>query len=454
MGSQIEQFVHGLLLLLAVGTLLPLTAQARIAGALSLVGLTVSLRRSPVLELRHFILLTAQLHGLALGLQLLTSATTVMEITVANASHALLPMAALAALELLTLHLPAIRRFANDGELRLVHRTGGTLLLVGALVAIPFTVALPLSPLQAAALIVLFAALAAELVLSTCLEDSDLDPWLLWPLAAVAVAYLTHFGLIHANGLPFLCSLLVSGIAITYLGELCDRHDATRRLADPLRLPAYCLPGFVALAAMARSLVLPAGLIGANSLLIFAAAAWYFFRWMERRETLSLVLSLVIFNLSQCLLWTELRWSDPQLFLMPLGLSLIGLTQCLNRELPAEWKTGLRYAGSLAILVSPTFHIVGGGWLPLLTLMAASLVVCLLAIGLQLRPLLYSGAAFLTADLCGMVVQGSLEQTEVLWITGIALGSLVVGLGAYCENHRERLLQRVRWLTATLRAWE
>ena len=53
-----------------------------------------------------------------------------------------------------------------------------------------------------------------------------------------------------------------------------------------------------------------------------------------------------------------------------------------------------------------------------------------------------------------MVVQGSLEQTEVLWITGIALGTLVVGLGAYCENHRERLLQRVRWLTATLRAWE
>lgn len=277
---------------------------------------------------------------------------------------------------------------------------------------------------------------------------------MIWPLAAVGIGYLAFFGVIDVTGSPFLIAALVTGIAAAHCGTLCRRSVVTTILAEPLAVVGYYVPAAVALAALGRAGVMSAGFVGLNALIVFSAAAWYFFRWLERRESRSLVLAMVVFNCSQVLLWTELKWSDPQLFLMPLGLSLIGLVDGLSQQLSSSWKTGLRYAGSLAILVSPTFHIVGGGWIPLLTLMAASIVVCLLGIGLRLHPILYSGTAFLIADTIGLVVQGSLERVDVLWIAGIVMGTLVVGLAAYCENHREVVLQRVRWLSARMQAWE
>ncbi|MDP1797200.1 MAG: hypothetical protein Q8K78_06950, partial [Planctomycetaceae bacterium] len=192
---------------------------------------------------------------------------------------------------------------------------------------------------------------------------------------------------------------------------------------------------------------------GVYSLLILGAAMCYFVRWLEHRDQISLLIATGIFNVSQMLLWHELSWSDPQLYLMPLGLSLIGLVEGLPRELRTDGKTVLRYAGALVILVSPLFHILDGGWLPLLTLMAASLGVSVLSLGLKSRPLLYSGTAFLVADLIALVARGSLERTDLLWIVGIALGTSVIALAAYCENHRELVLQRLRMLSATLQTW-
>jgi hypothetical protein len=159
-------------------------------------------------------------------------------------------------------------------------------------------------------------------------------------------------------------------------------------------------------------------------------------------------------NIALVLLWRELAWDDPQFFMIPVGISILALVQLLKQEIPEQFHDPLRYLGALVILVSPTFHIVGGSWLHLFSLMLASVGVVLLAIGLRVRALMYTGTAFLVADLVAMVVRGSIDDRNVLWISGLALGAAVIALGAWCERNREVLVERMRYLSEALKQWE
>jgi hypothetical protein len=209
----------------------------------------------------------------------------------------------------------------------------------------------------------------------------------------------------------------------------------------------------VVLAAGRHVLGISTTMLGMNSLVLLGAAAFYFWHGLEQRQRKLVVLSAVILNCALGLLWRELSWTDPQLFLIPLGLSVLGLVELLQAEIPQVMHNPLRYAGALVILVSPTFHIISGSWLHLFTLMAASVGVTLLSIGLRARALVYTGVAFLIADILAMLVRGSIDRPNLLWIAGIGLGTAVVVLGALCENRREVLMQRLRILTAELETW-
>ena len=105
------------------------------------------------------------------------------------------------------------------------------------------------------------------------------------------------------------------------------------------------------------------------------------------------------------------------------------------------------------MLVSPLFAIVNGSWLHLFTLLALSVCVILLAIGLRLRALIHTGAAFLLADLAMMVVRSSIDHPSLLWVCGLGLGGAVIVLAAICERHREQVLSRIRMLSAELATW-
>ena len=74
--------------------------------------------------------------------------------------------------------------------------------------------------------------------------------------------------------------------------------------------------------------------------------------------------------------------------------------------------------------------------------------------GLRVRALIYTGTGFLLADLVAMVVRGSIDDPNVLWMSGLALGAAVIALGAVCERNREILMARVRVLTETLKQWD
>jgi len=299
-----------------------------------------------------------------------------------------------------------------------------------------------------------FAIVIASNLRDGCRSKSVARVWWAEGLAGLALAYFALFRVVHfGNGLaPF--ALLGTGFAIWGAGRWAGGRQSIAVIARPFEITGMVLPMAAVVVAAGRHLAgFSSTTLGMNSLAMLAAAAFYFWRGVEERRKWLLVLSAIILDTSLALLWRDLRWTDPQLFLMPLGLSILGLVELLQAEIPRPMHDPLRYAGALVILVSPTFHIVGGSWLHLFTLMAASVVVTLMSIGMRVRALMYTGVAFLIADLAAMLVRGSIDRPNLLWIAGIGLGTAVLILGALCENRREVLLQRLRVLSAELETW-
>ncbi len=99
------------------------------------------------------------------------------------------------------------------------------------------------------------------------------------------------------------------------------------------------------------------------------------------------------------------------------------------------------------------FEVIGGSWIHMLVLMIISVLVIFVAIGFRLRALVYAGSACLLVDLVAMVVRSTVHNQNLLWIVGVVFGIFVIALAAFCENHREKLLSRIRVLSAELATW-
>jgi|GEM_PF-1977631 len=241
---------------------------------------------------------------------------------------------------------------------------------------------------------------------------------------------------------------LVSWLASQMAG---DRFEICRQ---PWKLTALALPAVTVMLGVMRHFYLPdLEWIGFNSMALFVAAGVYFCAGLEQRKLDCLLLSALSGNIAFALLWRELSWSDPELFLLPVGLSLLGLGELLQLQLPVTWHDPVRYVGALTILGAPALRIGEGDWISLLLLMVLSVGVILLAISLRVRALMYSGMAFLLADLIALVIHRSVENPHLLWVGGMSVGATVVVLAAYCERHREQLLQKIRFVSTQLETW-
>ncbi len=282
-------------------------------------------------------------------------------------------------------------------------------------------------------------------------------PWRVWlaqVIALLGVGYFVAHDVINfGHGISMFVVLAV-GAVLWLASRFLRTRERLTVLAGPLRTTALVMPAVCVTIALGRELFGQATpWLGAHSLALLLAGGAYFAHGLQRRLRGSLIGSAVVLNVALLLLWSELSWSDPQLFMIPIGLSILMLTQLLRGAIPQAIHRPLHYIGALTILVSPTFHIVTGSWLHLFSLMLIAVVVMLGSIGLRLRALLYTGAAFLLADLVAMVVRGSVDRPDLLWIAGLALGAGVVTLGAITERHRENLLQNLRALGASLHTW-
>ncbi|MEX2544789.1 MAG: hypothetical protein WD316_06645 [Phycisphaeraceae bacterium] len=146
----------------------------------------------------------------------------------------------------------------------------------------------------------------------------------------------------------------------------------------------------------------------------------------------------------------------PQLWLIPLALSVLIAAQLNRAQLTAGQLAAIRYAClSLAYLASTVEMFIQGvadaPWLPLV-LAGLSIAGVMLGIALRVQSFLFMGCGFLVLALLTMLYHASanLGWTWVWYAAGLALGVLILLLFAGFEHRRERIIARLD----TLRRWQ
>jgi hypothetical protein len=293
----------------------------------------------------------------------------------------------------------------------------------------------------------------AELCLAR-LRNDERRVWVAEAIIGLAVAWYAMFGVINFGRGISMFVVFGIGMVLWVMGRIASNHESWKVFANPLRVTGVLMPLATVAIAIGRHTFVGHEWYGRNCLALMLPAAFYLWRGIEDRRKSLMVLSAIIFNANLILLWHDLSWTDAQFYMIPIGATIIALGRLLRRDMPTKAFEAMNYIGSLMILVSPMFHILGGSWIHMFSLMVASVCVVLLSIGWRVRALVYTGSAFLIADLVAMVVRGSVDNPSVLWIAGLILGGMVVALGAVAERNRELVLQRMRMVSAALDTWK
>ena len=249
--------------------------------------------------------------------------------------------------------------------------------------------------------------------------------------------------------------LLGIGVGSLCITALSSHYQKLRVFDSPLNLIGHSMPAVVAGLAVVREFtdLFSASSTTLNALALMMAAGIYFHQAYATQLHRFFVAGTVIANVGLVFLWSSLGWMAAELYLVPVGLSLLALVELMKDRLPAASHNPLRYIAVLTIMCSPLFEILSGSWVHMLSLMLLSVTVILIAIGLRLRSLVYAGSAFLATDLIAMVIRSVDHNLTLLWIGGVVLGIAVIVLAAFCENHRDKLLSRIRILSAELATW-
>jgi len=440
----------GVFALAAIGSLIAFPWPMRVAGGLGLLGLLAFslLRRQASIRLPALILANWQVFGVVL-LMLTPDLRFLFELTEGKLTALCLPVAFFAATSLFLWQLFGERPTRHD--LAFLHR-----MALRGLIMTAFAFSLRFPALFGGdvcfAVGAIMVVVLAEL-LSACRNNEEAQVWVAGLLALTGTAYLAKFEVLTFGRGWTMFVVLGLGLALWLVKEAAERRRFLSVLARPFGHAAFVMPLITVGIGVYRHCVMPPLWLGANSLALLLAAGFYFWRGIEDRRKHLFIIAGGILNIALLLLWRELTWTDPQFFMIPIGISLLALVEVLREEIPERFHDPLRYLGALVILVSPTFHIVGGSWIHIFSLMVVSVAVLLLAIGLRIRALLYAGTTFLFADLTAMLVRGSIDNANVLWIAGFLLGASVLTLGAICERHRETLLRRMSVLADSLKTW-
>lgn len=458
----IHAVAFGVLVLIAVASLLNFTMPIRLAGFIAVAALGIETAQRGQRELKWQMLAIGHWQIVAFVAKCFApSIVSLNDLLSPAMSNAVLPVALTLAAGVGVMRLRSCDANESEHEILGLHCFAG---LATTALALMFGLFMPGAALtigQMGAAIATFAVLAMTEVALAVRRQRAAGIWMAQGLLGAGLVWLLLAGVIHfGNGIAmFAC--MGAAVAWTIAARASARFPQTRFAIEALEVPANLLPLAAAVIGVARHVTGTDSALGMNSLGLLLPAAFYFWQAIETADDAEhhsirrdrFVVSAIILNVASALLCRELHWSDAQFFMIPAGLTILWLVELLKREIPATYHDPLRYAGALTILVSPTFHIVSGSWLHLISLMACSVMVALLAIGLRLRALMYSGTAFLIADLIAMVVRGSVDHPNLLWLAGLGIGAAVITLGAICENHREGLLARLRLMAAELQSW-
>jgi hypothetical protein len=256
--------------------------------------------------------------------------------------------------------------------------------------------------------------------------------------------------------------LIVMGVAFlgTGLSELFHRRKMPV-LSEPLERTAVLLPLLPAIGFwLPGPRELASGLAGSSPAVWFLVASFYGVLAATRRSIAFTALSVLAGNLGLWVLWHRLGWgffNHPQIWLIPVALAAL-VAEHLNRDrLTTAQSTGLRYFALGVVYVSSAAEFmilnrVGESLVLPLVLILLSLLGVLAGVVLRIQSYVYLGVTFLGLVIVTMIWHAAVDrhQTWVLWLSCIALGSVIIALFALYEKHRVRFLGALR----QFRQWE
>lgn len=438
----------------AVGSILSFEPLVMIAGAVAFAGLllTAAIDRKPLFRVLALVPANWQLLGWLVWL-LARDVSSVFDFEQSDLMSVSLPLSLAAAASLWAWTLGTRNQRVDVADVALFQRVSlGLMAGLMLVVSLAHDALLPHQILLAAAV---FALLALHEFFTACRRQSEESVWTAQAILAVGVAYFAWFRVIHFGRGISMFVVFAAGVLFWIVSQVVRRWPAGAIMARPLKQTALVLPAVTVMIALYRHFAGPGHLFpGHNSLAVLLAGGFYFWRGIEQQHRGYLVAAGAALNAALAILWQDLSLTDPQFYLVPLGVSVLVLVQMFRQEIPRDWHDPLRYLGAALILVTPSFQIVDGSVPHMVYLLVGSISIVLVSMGLRVRALLYAGSGFLLADLVAMITNASRHNMNVLWITGLGVGAAVVVVAAICENHREDLLQRMRQLAARLEAWE
>ena len=338
---------------------------------------------------------------------------------------------------------------------RVIATTWSTILRVGMLLILVCTLSAgTYAPIYITIMICGFVFAAAGEIRQAMRRQEEVFVWTACSVGGAAALFLLDQGVISIGSGKSQFVLLSVSIASLVVAKLSESHTSLLITRRPMMFLGQTLPTLVAILAVCRELSGAESIVRAgNSLALMMAAGIYFQQAMVTRKRRFAIIAAVILNIGFMMLWASMSLTRAEFYLVPVGLTILAFVELLKKELPRVSHDPLRYIGALTILVSPAFQLFGQSWVPVLSLMVMSVLVILLAIGLRLRALVYTGTAFLVTDLIAMVLRSHEVYPLVPWFCGIALGAGVIAFAAFCENHREKVLTQIRMLSAELATW-
>ncbi len=192
------------------------------------------------------------------------------------------------------------------------------------------------------------------------------------------------------------------------------------------------------------------------SMLLFLVGGLYGLLAILRRSFTFGLLAAVAGNVGLWYVWQRTTGygllQHPQLWLIPVGLSVL-LAAYLNEDkLTEDQMTGIRYLSLVTIYVSSTADIFINGvanspWLPLI-LGSFSLAGVFAGILFRIRGLLLLGAIFLLLSITTMIwyASSNFGWTWLWYVAGIVTGATIIFMFALFEKKRAEVLRVVEGL--------
>jgi len=180
------------------------------------------------------------------------------------------------------------------------------------------------------------------------------------------------------------------------------------------------------------------------------AALLYGLMARQRKQNLLVWLALFSLNLALAPVLIGYGVESPAAWLLPVGLSLVFLTQRYGQHM-GETRGTLRSFGALLLLgAASAEHLYAPGIMPALLLGLFSILGVLVGIAWRIRAFLQLGFGFLILDLAYNLGRWGAQDRFILAVLMVLMGLLLFGMGVWIARHKEKLIARYR----EVQGWE